>query len=80
MTDRLSTAELAEFDQQWRDVERVLDALVGMYRELTDGPDASREVDLICFAAALPDLIRAQDCGALLACAVARLAARDGAP
>lgn len=79
----LTTAELAAFDQHWQTVERSVDGILAVYRDMTGDGRASREVavsrevDLLCFAAALPQLVGVDDCAALLACAIARLARHE---
>lgn len=74
-TENMSPAELATFDQHWQMVTRSLDQLVDSFRETTGDGSTQREVDLILFATALTETTPPDDLGALLACAVARIAA-----
>lgn len=80
MTDTLTPAELAAFDQRWRTINHAIDAFIAVYRTVTADSHASREADLICFAAALETLIAAHSYAELLACAVTRLAERTPTP
>jgi hypothetical protein len=74
-TDSLTPAELAAFDRLWHTTSQTLDNLLASYREMTSDGEATREVDLILFASALPETVSTEKLGALLACAIARLAA-----
>ena len=76
-SEDLTPAELAAFDQQWQTINRTLDSLLDAYRNVTSDGQVSREADLILFATALPETVEAHSMGALLACAVARLAAES---
>lgn len=74
MTDELSPADLATFDQSWQVVSRSLDQLLSSYRAATGDGTTQREVDLILFASALTETTAPDQLGALLAAAVDRLA------
>jgi hypothetical protein len=76
-TDNLTPSELAAFDQIWQTTNHTLDNLLSSYRELTGDGEAPREVDLILFASALPETVTSESLGALLACAVSRIAELD---
>lgn len=73
-TEDLTPAELAAFAQHWQTINRTLDNLLAAYRNVTSDGGVSREADLILFATALPETVEVNSLGALLACAVARLA------
>lgn len=79
MTDNnLTPADLATFDQHWQTVTRSLDRLVSSFCGSTGDGTTQREVDLILFASALTETTQPDQLGALLACAVARIATRLG--
>lgn len=80
MTDKMSPAELATFDQHWQAVGRSVDQLVSSFREATGDGTTQRELDLILFASALTETNDPDDLGALLACAVARIASTSDRP
>lgn len=73
-TERPTPAELAAIDQHLQTINRKLDGLLAAYRTATADGQMPREVDLLLFAGALPETVEPAGMGALLACAIARLA------
>jgi hypothetical protein len=76
MTDELSPADLATFDQHWQAVNRSVDQLVSSFSASVNDGTTQRELDLLLFAGALSETTDAESLSAMLACAVSRLAER----
>jgi hypothetical protein len=73
-TEHVTPAELAAIDQHWQTINRTLDNLLAAYRNVTSDGQVPHVVDLLLFAGALPETVELHSMGALLACAIARLA------
>lgn len=73
MTDRMTPAELAAFDQAWQQRNREIDAVLAVYRDTLAAFPGMPEGQAT-LAAVLHDRFNHDDLADMVACAVARIA------